>query len=48
MRFDEEEMEALYAGYRCQDYCHSREKFEPGYAARNDGGNRFGETVALQ
>jgi SAM-dependent methyltransferase len=36
MRFDDEEMEALYAGYRCQDYCNTRERFEPGYAARNE------------
>ncbi len=35
MRFDDEEMSALYAGYRGADYCATRERFEPGYAARN-------------
>jgi hypothetical protein len=35
MRFDEQEMEALYAGYRSQVYCNTRERFEPSYTARN-------------
>lgn len=36
MRFDDDEMSALYAGYRDADYSASRARFEPGYAARND------------
>ena len=36
MRFDDEEMSALYDGYRGPDYTMLRTKFEPGYAARND------------
>lgn len=36
MRFDEEEMGALYRGYREAEYCAMRERFEPGYALRND------------
>ena len=35
MRFDDEEMAALYAGYRDERYCAARERFEPGYAERN-------------
>lgn len=35
MRFDDEEMEALYSGYRNQAYTAARDQFEPGYAARN-------------
>lgn len=35
MRFDDEEMAALYHGYRGPDYCAVRERFEPGYGARN-------------
>jgi SAM-dependent methyltransferase len=36
MRFDAEEMAALYEDYRGPDYCAARERFEPGYSARND------------
>lgn len=36
MRFDAEEMAALYHDYRGPDYCATRERFEPGYADRND------------
>ena len=39
MRFDDEEMAALYKGYRDAGYCALRDRFEPGYAARN---NTFG------
>ncbi|NEU12965.1 class I SAM-dependent methyltransferase [Methylobacterium sp. BTF04] len=35
MRFDDEEMGALYHAYRGPDYCAMRERFEPGYARRN-------------
>lgn len=35
MRFDDEELEALYNGYRDAAYTSARERFEPGYAARN-------------
>lgn len=35
MRFDETEMDRLYSGYRGPDYTAQRERFEPGYAARN-------------
>ena len=35
MRFDDEEMAALYAGYRDADYCALRDRYEPGYAERN-------------
>jgi SAM-dependent methyltransferase len=36
MRFDGEEMGALYQGYRGPDYTSARERFEPGYVRRND------------
>lgn len=36
MRFDDDEMTSLYAGYRDDAYRDARERFEPGYAARND------------
>ncbi|QGM47781.1 class I SAM-dependent methyltransferase [Methylocystis heyeri] len=35
MRFDDEEMAALYRDYRGEDYTAQRDRFEPGYAARN-------------
>ncbi len=35
MRFDDEEMAALYRDYRGPEYCAARERFEPGYGARN-------------
>ena len=35
MRFDDDEMSALYTGYRDEAYTAARERFEPGYAARN-------------
>ena len=35
MRFDDEEMAALYADYRGEAYTTARDRFEPGYAARN-------------
>ena len=35
MRFDDEEMAALYDDYRGPAYTATRERFEPGYAARN-------------
>lgn len=35
MRFDDEEMAALYDDYRGAAYTATRERFEPGYAARN-------------
>lgn len=35
MRFDAAEMDRLYSGYRGADYTALRERFEPGYAARN-------------
>jgi hypothetical protein len=35
MRFDEQEMQRLYANYRGPDYETQREKYEPGYANRN-------------
>ena len=35
MRFDDEEMAALYADYRGEAYTNARDRFEPGYAARN-------------
>ena len=35
MRFSDSEMEALYRGYRDESYVSERERFEPGYAARN-------------
>jgi SAM-dependent methyltransferase len=35
MRFDDDEMAALYADYRGPEYCRKRERFEPGYSARN-------------
>ncbi len=36
MRFDDEEMSALYADYRGDTYRMDRERFEPGYGHRND------------
>lgn len=35
MRFDDEEMAALYAGYRGPDYTATRARYEPSYPARN-------------
>ncbi len=35
MRFDQEEMSALYDDYRGAAYTAARDRFEPGYAARN-------------
>jgi SAM-dependent methyltransferase len=35
MRFDDEEMAALYQDYRGEAYAAARDRFEPGYAARN-------------
>jgi SAM-dependent methyltransferase len=35
MRFDDAEMDRLYSGYRGTKYTAQRERFEPGYAARN-------------
>ncbi len=35
MRFDDEEMAALYDDYRGEAYTAARDRFEPGYAARN-------------
>jgi hypothetical protein len=35
MRFDDEEMAALYEDYRGEAYSNQRERFEPGYKARN-------------
>ncbi|CAN5414999.1 hypothetical protein BH10PSE4_BH10PSE4_42350 [soil metagenome] len=35
IRFSDAEMDRLYAGYRGPDYTAVRERFEPGYAARN-------------
>ncbi len=36
MRFDDEEMQSLYADYRGDDYTKLRTRFEPDYAARNE------------
>jgi SAM-dependent methyltransferase len=36
MRFDEDEMASLYFDYRGPGYCEQRERFEPGYGARNE------------
>src|SRR5687767_5484712 len=36
MRFNETEMSALYGGYRDETYTATRERFEPGYRARNE------------
>lgn len=36
MRFDDEEMAALYDDYRGPAYTAARDRFEPGYAARNE------------
>lgn len=36
MRFDDEEMAALYADYRGPAYRAARERYEPGYGRRND------------
>ena len=35
MRFDDEEMASLYAGYRSESYTAMRARFEPDYAPRN-------------
>ncbi|MFK5599360.1 class I SAM-dependent methyltransferase [Methylobacterium sp. HMF5984] len=48
MRFDDAEMAALYADYRGPAYRAQRERFEPGYGARNDillSGNAYGPTI---
>ncbi|NNM74531.1 class I SAM-dependent methyltransferase [Enterovirga aerilata] len=48
MRFDPEEMSALYADYRGDDYAATRGRFEPGYEWRNailNEGSRYIETV---
>ena len=48
MRFDDEEMASLYAGYRGETYAAVRAQFEPDYAARNpllQGGHAYLATV---
>jgi len=35
IRFDDDEMNRLYSGYRESDYNRMREKYEPGYTERN-------------
>ena len=51
MRFDDEEMAALYDDYRGPAYTVTRERFEPGYAARNtlfdDGADYGAQAEAL-
>ncbi len=37
IRFDDSEMAALYSGYRDAEYTALRDRFEPGYQARNEG-----------
>lgn len=37
IRFTDDEMNALYAGYREEDYTSLRDHYEPGYRARNEG-----------
>ncbi|WP_346323888.1 class I SAM-dependent methyltransferase [Emcibacter sp. SYSU 3D8] len=39
IRFTDTEMEALYRGYRQEEYTALREHYEPGYRARNDALN---------
>lgn len=36
LRFDDEQMARLYSGYRGHEYNALREKYEPGYSARNE------------
>lgn len=36
MRFDDEEMEKLYAGYRKEEYVALRDRYEPGYRGYNE------------
>jgi methyltransferase family protein len=36
MRFNDREMSALYGDYRGESYTATRERFEPGYSARNE------------
>ena len=48
MRFDDEEMAALYDDYRGAAYTATRDRFEPGYAARNtlfDDGSGYNDKV---
>ena len=51
MRFDDEEMAALYADYRGEAYTRERDRFEPGYAARNaimlEGSAYIGQIEAI-
>ncbi len=51
MRFDDEEMAALYADYRGEAYARERDRFEPGYAARNaimlEGSAYIGQIEAI-
>jgi hypothetical protein len=51
MRFDDEEMAALYADYRGEAYTTARDRFEPGYAARNaimlEGSDYIGQIEAI-
>lgn len=35
MRFSDDEMRRLYDGYRGDEYCRLRERYEPGYSERN-------------
>lgn len=39
IRFNENEMNSLYVGYREKQYTELREKYEPGYKEKNDGLN---------
>ncbi len=48
LRFSQAELDALYADYRGADYVALRERYEPGYALRNEGfdaGIRYMESV---
>jgi len=51
MRFDDEEMAALYADYRGEAYTRERDRFESGYAARNaimlEGSAYIGQIEAI-
>lgn len=44
IRFDDSEMDALYAGYRGDEYNTLRDQYEPGYTANNQWRNEKGFT----
>lgn len=48
LRFGDEEMNALYADYRGEEYTALRDQYEPGYRQRNEGLNVLSHRAAVE